>query len=195
MKYKNRISIISEKLLYRGWSTLKQYTIRYKRSNQIIENQIREVYESGNGVAVLLINKKTEKILLIKQFRLPVYLNDHPDGFIIECCAGILENMNPELNAIKEVAEETGYQIEKLHKIYEAFSAPGAHKEKIYYYYGYYEENMKTGKGGGLDKEQEDIETLEISFSEIKMLLESGKIIDSKTIVLLQWALLNKSKL
>ncbi|HRO09026.1 MAG TPA: NUDIX domain-containing protein [Saprospiraceae bacterium] len=195
MQYNNRVKIIRESILYQGWSTLIQYVIDYIRSDQHTETLVREIYDSGDGVVVLLYNSKTDKILLIRQFRLPVYLNGHPTGFILECCAGLLDHHQPESTAKKEIEEETGYRLQNIHKIYEAFATPGAHKEKIHYYYGLYDEQMQISQGGGLITENEDIEIIEYPYSQIPELLKSGAIIDSKTIILLQWALLNKSVL
>lgn len=195
MQYNNRVKIIRESILYQGWSTLIQYVIDYIRSDQHTETLVREIYDSGDGVVVLLYNNKTDKILLIRQFRLPVYLNGHPTGFILECCAGLLDHHQPESAAKKEIEEETGYRLQNIHKIYEAFATPGAHKEKIHYYYGLYDEQMQISQGGGLITENEDIEIIEYPYSQIPELLKSGAIIDSKTIILLQWALLNKSVL
>lgn len=195
MQYNNRVKIIRESILYQGWSTLIQYVIDYIRSDQHTETLVREIYDSGDGVVVLLYNNKTDKILLIRQFRLPVYLNGHPTGFILECCAGLLDHHQPESTAKKEIEEETGYRLQNIHKIYEAFATPGAHKEKIHYYYGLYDEQMQVSQGGGLITENEDIEVIEYPYSKIPELLKSGAIIDSKTIILLQWALLNKSVL
>lgn len=183
------VHIIKEKVLYKGWSVLKQYIISYTRRDHKVEQQIREIYNSGDGAAVLLYNPDERKILLIRQFRLPVLLHGHPDGFIIECCAGMLDNLDPEAAIIKEIKEETGYKINHVEKIYEAFATPGAHMEKIHFYTGIYNANMKVNLGGGRSAEQEDIELVEYNYSEIPILLESGQIIDAKTIILLQWAM------
>jgi GDP-mannose pyrophosphatase NudK len=190
----NRVKIIQEKILYKGWSLLREFIIDYKRSDGDVESQIREIYNSGDGAAVLLYNPIDKKILLIKQFRLPVLLNNHDDGFILECPAGMLDELEPEKAILKEIEEETGYQITKVQKIYEAFATPGAHMEKIHFYVAQYDDSMKTSTGGGQRSEQEDIEVTEYSFSEIDELLKTGKIIDAKTIILLQWALIKLVK-
>lgn len=185
-----RIKFSSETTLYKGWSTLKEYIIDYTRRDGRTEQQTREIYDSGDGAAVLLYNPSAQTILLIRQFRLPVLLNGHADGFIIECCAGMLDELNPEQAIIKEIEEETGYQVTEVTKIYEAFATPGAHKEKIHFYTAQYDDKMKIHKGGGDISEQEDIEILEYSYYQIPNLLTSGEIIDAKTIVLLQWAMM-----
>ena len=192
MQYKNRIKILKETILYQGWSTLKQYTIEYIRSNRQVETQVREIFDSGDGVAVLLYNRITDKVLLIRQFRLPIFLNGHSSGFVLECCAGLLESQNPEKAIIREIEEETGYRLKEVFKIYEAFASPGAHKEKLHYYYAFYDDTIRVNSGGGLRSEQEDIEIDEYSLSQIPEMLLSGSIVDAKTITLLQWALLHK---
>ena len=50
---------------------------------------------------------------------------------------------------------------------------------------------MKVEKGEGLDSENEDIEIIETSFKEAIELMNTGKIIDAKTIMLLQYAQIN----
>jgi GDP-mannose pyrophosphatase NudK len=184
----SRTKILSQKILYNGWSTLKEYIISYTRSDNTEEIQQREIYNSGDGAAVLLYNPDAQKILLIRQFRLPVLLNGHTDGFIIECCAGMLDNLNPKEAIIKEIQEETGYKVTQVTKIYEAFATPGAHMEKIHFYAATYQDDNKIKQGGGLVTEQEDIEVIEYPYEKIPELLESGQIIDAKTIILLQWA-------
>jgi len=184
------IKFISETTLYNGWSTLKQYIIDYTRRDGRTEQQTREIYDSGDGAAVLLYNPSAKKILLIRQFRLPVLLNGHADGFILECCAGMLDSLHPEQAIIKEIEEETGYNVSKVTKIYEAFATPGAHKEKIHFYTAQYDDTMKIHAGGGDVSEQEDIAILEYTYDEIPTLLDTGAIIDAKTIILLQWAMM-----
>jgi GDP-mannose pyrophosphatase NudK len=186
-----RIKILKEKVLYKGWSSLKQYIIEYMRKDGRVEEQIREIYNSGDGAAVLLYNPEERKILLIRQFRLPVLLSGHPDGFIIECCAGMLDDLDPEQAIIKEIEEETGFRIQDVVKIFEAYATPGAHMEKIHFYTAKYDSSMKLHAGGGDLGEQEDIEILEYGYQEIPDLMKSGHIIDAKTLILLQWAMMN----
>ena len=183
-----RVIILEETILYKGWSTLKKFVVDYTRQDGRKEKHIREIYNRGDGAAVLMYNPKEKKILLIRQFRLPALLSGHPTGFIIECCAGMLDELDPEAAIIKEIKEETGYQVQEVNKIYEAFATPGAHMEKIHFYTAKYDASMKVHGGGGELSEQEDIEILENGYDEIPGLLRSGTIIDAKTIILLQWA-------
>ncbi|MBL0026244.1 MAG: NUDIX domain-containing protein [Saprospiraceae bacterium] len=183
-----RIKIIRDTVVYKGWSTLRQYIISYTRRDGSKEKQTREIYDSGDGAAVLMYDPSNRKIILIRQFRLAALLNGHPTGFIIECPAGMLDQMHPEATIIKEIKEETGYEVTQVEKIYEAFATPGAHKEKIHFYTTAYDPSMLVASGGGDISEQEDIEVLEYNYDDIPGLLDDGSIMDAKTIILLLWA-------
>ncbi len=187
----DKIKILSRKILHNGWSNLSSYSVFYKRENGQQEIQRREIFNSGDGAAILLYNPTEKKIVLIRQFRLPVYLNHSSEGFILECCAGLLDQNDPITTIKKEVYEETGYLIDDVKKVYEAFASPGVHMEKIHFFVGMYDNTMKKSSGGGHESEQEEIEILEFRYEDIKSLIGEGKIIDSKTIVLLQWALIH----
>lgn len=184
----SRVQIIGEEILYKGWSTLKKFTISYLRRDGRREIHAREIYNSGDGAAALLYNPAERKILLIRQFRLAALVNGHPDGFIYECCAGMLDDLDPEAAIIKEIEEETGYRVPGVQKIYEAYATPGAHMEKIHIYTASYDKSMRVHEGGGDVSEQEDIEIVEMDYESVPQLLTEGKIIDAKTNILLQWA-------
>lgn len=107
---------------------------------------------------------------------------------MIEVCAGLLDQDNPEECIIRETEEETGYRIKKVQKVVETYMSPGAVTEILYLFTGEYDESMKVSDGGGLDSEQENIEVLEYTFDEAYAMIESGEIVDAKTIILLQHA-------
>jgi nudix-type nucleoside diphosphatase (YffH/AdpP family) len=186
-----KIEILSQKILYKGWSTLTGYDIHYTFGDGTSHVLKREIYNSGDGAAALLFNPVKKTVVLVKQYRLAAHLNGHPDGFLLECCAGMLDDKEPEETMKKEIAEETGIFVSHLIKVGETYATPGAHMEKIHLFMAPYEDSNRTGEGGGLAEEHEDIEVIEFSFSEITNMVRQGKITDSKTLILLQHGLLN----
>ena len=186
-----KVKILKEEILSKAWSTLTKYTLAYRRENGKIETQYREVHHTGNGTCVLLINKNTENIILVKQFRIATLVNGHKDGFIYEACAGLVEQKDPEGTIIKEIQEETGIRLDKVKHLYNAYSTPGAKTEKVSFYIAEYTDEMKNADGGGLEEEQEEIEIVEMSFVKAYEMIATGEIEDLKTISLLQYAKLN----
>tara|TARA_R110000868_G_scaffold299242_1_gene559477 strand:- start:31256 stop:31750 length:495 start_codon:yes stop_codon:yes gene_type:complete len=154
--------------------------------------QIRECYDRGDGAGILLYNREKQTVILTKQFRMPTYMNDNKDGFLIEICAGMLDKDNPEACVIREAEEEVGYKLKSVKKVYEAYSSPGVMTEKMHYFIGEYADSMKVSNGGGLESEHEDIEVLELPFKEVINMLNRGEIEDARTIILLQYAQLHK---
>lgn len=184
----DRIKNIKKTLLSNNYYTLNKLNFDYQMPDGSWVNQMREVYERGHGAGILLYNRTKKTVILIKQFRMPTYLHDNKDGFLIEIAAGLLDTDNPEQCIIRETLEETGIQLKTVKKVYEGYSSPGVLTEKMHFFVGEYTDDMKVSEGGGLASETEDIEVLEIPFTEAIRMLENGEIVDTRTIVLLQYA-------
>jgi len=182
------IEIKETKLLSDNWYILNRVSFSYKNEKGESEIHNREVYDRGNGAGILLYNSDKKTVILTRQFRLPTFLNGNKSGMMIEVCAGLLDQDNPEEAIIRETEEETGYRIQKVQKVVETYMSPGAVTEILYLFVGEYNESMKVSEGGGLDAEQENIEVLEYTFDEAYAMIESGEITDAKTILLLQHA-------
>ncbi|WP_340202693.1 NUDIX domain-containing protein [Ascidiimonas sp. W6] len=183
-----RIQIKSTEILSDNWYTLKKIDFNYQLDDGTWQNQKRESYDRGNGAAVLLYNETEKKVILTNQFRMPTYLNGNPDGMMIEVCAGLLDELDPEACIIKEIEEETGYRVPKVTKVFEAYMSPGAVTEILHFFVAEYNKSMKITEGGGNPEETENIEVLEIGFSEALTYISEGKIKDAKTIMLFQYA-------
>lgn len=182
------IKVTETKLLSDNWYILNKVTFDYQKKDGKVESHIREVYDRGNGAAILLYNTSKKTVILTRQFRLPTYLNGNKTGMMIEVCAGLLDQDNAEEAVIRETEEETGYRLQKVQKVIETYMSPGSVTEILYLFVGEYDETMKVNDGGGLDAEQENIEVLEYTFEEAYNMIESGEITDAKTILLLQHA-------
>ncbi|MBS7230837.1 NUDIX domain-containing protein [Flavobacterium psychroterrae] len=182
------IKVTDTKLLSDNWYILNKVTFDYQKKDGKVETHIREVYDRGNGAAILLYNTSKKTVVLTRQFRLPTYLNGNKTGMMIEVCAGLLDQDNAEQAVIRETEEETGYRLKKVEKVIETYMSPGSVTEILYLFVGEYDETMKVNEGGGLDAEQENIEVLEYTFDEAYAMIESGEITDAKTIMLLQHA-------
>src|SRR3954469_4329325 len=175
----NKVKIIMTEVLSDNWYTLKKVTYEYTKKDGTKHTQSREAYDRGNGATILLYNLQQKTVILTKQFRLPSYINGNEDGMLIEACAGLLDKDNPEDCIKRETEEETGYKISQVKKIFEAYMSPGSVTEILYFFIAEYSSDMKQNDGGGIDGE--DIDVLEMKFSEAWDMMEKGEIKDGKT--------------
>ena len=186
-----KIIIKNTEVLSNNWYTLNKITFDYQKKDDSWITQKREVYDRGNGAAILLYNKLQKTVILTRQFRLPTYVNGNSTGMMLEVCAGLLDQDNPEQCIIRETEEETGYRITNVTKVMETYMSPGAVTEILYLFVGEYDESMRVSEGGGVAHEEENIEVIEMPFDEAYAKIESGQMQDAKTIILLQYAKLN----
>ena len=189
----HKIKNVKTDVLFDNWATLKRVTYEYSTSDGKWETQKREVYDRGNGAVILLYNREQKTVILTKQFRLATFLNGNATGMLIEACAGLLDDELPEEGIKRETEEETGYQINKVIKVFESYMSPGSVTEILYFFIAEYESDMKVNNGGGVAHEQENIEVLEMKFADAVRLIETGEIKDAKTIMLLQYLQLHNA--
>lgn len=181
-----KINIIKDKLLSDNYFILRNFTYELTRSNGEVVRHKREVYDRGNGATILLYNRDKNTVLLIRQFRIATYVNGNESGELIETCAGLLDDDTPEDCIRKEAIEETGYEVGKVEKLYEAYMSPGGVTELIHFFAAEYSDAQRASQGGGV--EDEEITVLEVPFPEALAMVKSGRIRDGKAIMLLQHA-------
>ena len=182
----DRVKVIEVQTLSRRWAKLDRYVIDYRRRDGRIDRLVREVHDHGNGATVLPYDQARRTVLLVRQFRLPAYLNGG-DGQLIETCAGLLDGDDPAVCASREAEEELGVRLSNLRLMASTFMTPGAVTERITMFLADYSEASRFGPGGGHEHEGEDIEVLELPFAEVRKLLADGAIIDAKTVMLIMF--------
>jgi nudix-type nucleoside diphosphatase (YffH/AdpP family) len=190
MTVSDRIRVQNVRVLSDNYATLKNTTFEWRRANGEWQTQTRETFDRGNAAALLPYNLGQRTVVLVRQFRYPAYANGH-DDLMIEAAAGMLDKAAPEVRIRAEAEEETGYRLGEIQKIFEAFMSPGAVTEKLHFFVAEYRPDMRIGSGGGIADEGEDIEVLELRIEQALAMIGDGRIVDAKTIMLLQYAALN----
>jgi nudix-type nucleoside diphosphatase (YffH/AdpP family) len=181
----DHVRILTSQVLVDDWARLTKYTLDFTRRDGVVERQIRQVYDRGDGAVILPVDPERRTVLLVRQFRMPVYLADG-NGFIIEACAGLLDENDPETAIRKEAEEELGYRIRGVARVLDVYMSPGSVKERLSFFLAHYAPADRISAGGGSAHEGEDIEVLELPIAEALAMIKRGEIIDSKTIILLQ---------
>ncbi|WDR04455.1 NUDIX domain-containing protein [Devosia rhodophyticola] len=189
-----RIKNLAVETLSKAWATLTRAEYDILRRDGKWQHHSRRSYDHGHAAAMLLINPATAHVLLTRQFRYPVHASGD-SGWMLEACAGLLDDDDPTSAIIREAIEETGHRPTGVVHLYDAYMSPGSLTEKLSLFVGHYDDQTQEGTGGGLAEEGEDIEIVELGFAEALEMIQSGDIIDAKTIMLLQWAALNRPEL
>jgi GDP-mannose pyrophosphatase NudK len=181
------VKILARELVASSYGRLERIKLRRRRSDSREQDLDREIYDVGNSAGILLYDPQRSCVLLIRQFRLPVFLATGRDS-TIEICAGKLEGLDPALRIIEEAKEETGVAIGTPRFLFEAFLSPGAYCERMSFFAAPYSQKDRISDGGGLEHEGEDIEVFETSLDDALAMIDTGEIIDAKTILLLNYA-------
>ena len=190
MTVADRVRVKEIKVLSDNWYVLRKATFDWLRNDGTWQEQAREAYDRGNGVAILLYDEARRTVILIKQFRYPAFSNGY-DDLLIEVPAGLLDEADPEARIRAEVEEETGFVVRDVEKVFEAFMSPGSVTEILHFFTGRYVPADKAYAGGGHPHEGEDIDVMEVPFDEAMAMIADGRIRDAKSIMLLQHAALN----
>jgi len=182
--------IASRRIMAKDWSSLWHVEVEARGADGKVKLLPREVADHGDGAAVLPIDKARGTVLLVRQWRTGAAFNNEHDGWLIEACAGLLDGDDPMQCARREAHEELGVNIQNVRHVADCFSSPGAVAERLVLFVADYTEQDRVDGGGGLAHEDEDIEVIEMPLAESFAMIASGGIMDAKTIILLQHAML-----
>jgi nudix-type nucleoside diphosphatase (YffH/AdpP family) len=183
----SRVKLRDLKILSKNYYTLRQASFDFQRRDGQWQHQERESYDIGDAAVVLPFDRARDRVLLIKQFRWPMYEWGYHQ-LMIEAVAGKLDGDTPQDCIVKEAMEEAGAVISNPRLVTWCFVSPGAVKERVSCFLADYDSTAPRAKGGGHADEGEDIEVLEMPLDQALAMIGRGEIVDMKTILLLQAA-------
>jgi nudix-type nucleoside diphosphatase (YffH/AdpP family) len=183
---RSSVHIENMQILAEARGKLTSVSFRQRRRDGKWQQRKREIYDNGNSAVILPYDPKRKTVLLTRQLRLPIYLQDGRESSI-EACAGKLDGEKAETRIIKEMQEELGYRIEEVEPLFALYPSPASVAEKIEFFTCCYSPADKVSGGGGLADEGEDIEVIETALEQASAMIRSGEIIDAKTVILIQY--------
>lgn len=161
------------------------------------KNKSWEAVRSNDSVAILLYHEEKDAFLLVKQFRMPVYLNDNTKTFTYELCAGLIDkDKSIEEIVVEEIDEECGYKVKinDIKRVTSFYTNVGISGGCQYLYYAKINESMKIHEGGGINDEQ--IELYFLPTDEVDdFIFDENKAKTPGLIFSLYWFLKNKKEL
>jgi GDP-mannose pyrophosphatase NudK len=182
------IEITNRQTLYNQKFQLEE--ISYKKPDndgQLIDMKA-EVYHRPDAAAILLYNKQQQTFLLTRQFRMPTYVNGNDSGYLLEACAGLIdEGETPEQAVIREAQEETGVKLQAVTHVGAVYTSAGGITEYLHLFVAPYTAGQQPLSYGGKLDEGEAIELMELSFEDARRMLKEKEIQDAKTVMLLQY--------
>lgn len=180
-----RIRNLAVETLADDWGKLTRTSFDYRRRDGEVQRLTREVYDHGSAAALLLFDPARQTVLLVRQFRYPATLNgDDPE--MLEVTAGLLDGEAPEVAAAREALEEAGHAARSIRHVCDIYASPGSLTEKVALFIGHYDESTRRNEGGGLIEEGEELELVELPLDEALAMIGDGRIMDAKTVILLQ---------
>jgi nudix-type nucleoside diphosphatase (YffH/AdpP family) len=183
----SRVKLRGLKILSDHYYTLRQASFDFQRRDGEWQHQERESYDIGDAAAVLPVDKARDRVILIQQFRWPVFEWGYK-RLLVEVIAGKLDGDTPMDCITREAMEEAGVVISNPRLVSHCFISPGAVKERGSMFLADYDSAASRAKGGGHEAEGEDITVLEMTLDEALAMIARGEIVDMKTILLLQAA-------
>jgi nudix-type nucleoside diphosphatase (YffH/AdpP family) len=166
--------------------TLRRVTYEQRRPDGSWRTTTREAYDVGNSAAALVVDPTRDTVLLVRQYRVPAHLDDHPDGLLLEAPAGKIDDGETAEAAIRrELVEEVGHRVGDLELRWALYPSPGALTERIWLFTGRYGDDTRVGDGGGRPDEGESVEVVELPLAVARELVDEGGIVDMKTVLLL----------
>ena len=186
-----RVRLQNLKTLSNNHFTLRKASFEFRRADGKWQKQFRKSYDVGDGAAVLPIDRNTGLVLLVRQFRWPAFEHGYRQ-LMIEAIAGKLDGDEPETCARKEADEEAGVRLRNLRQVFHPFMSSGAVTERLHLFVADYDSSAPRMVSGGNEQEGEDIEVFELPLLSALDMVADGEIVDAKTIMLLQWAAMNR---
>ena len=197
------VEVVKKERVWSGYFHVDRYLFRHRLyRGGWTPPFMREIFERGHAVAVLLYDRAKDRMVLIEQFRPGAYVAacaphvQHAfSPWLIEIVAGIIdEGEAPEDVARREAVEEAGCTIGELLPITTILASPGGSTETIVLFLGYID---APGEGGvhGLHEEHEDIRVLVASPDEVWGWIDDGRIVNGPTLVGLQWFRIHQEQL
>jgi nudix-type nucleoside diphosphatase (YffH/AdpP family) len=187
------IRIADQTTVWKRFIHLRTLVIEQTRADGRVEQLDREVHDHGAAATVLLVDPVRQSVVLVRQFRPGAFLGGHADGFLLETAAGLIDDDSPEEAVSREAMEETGYAVRDVRHLFDMYSSPGTLTERVSCFAALIDATRRDGTGGGVEGEGEDIEIVELPIDKAYGLIATGGIVDAKTIMLLQWLMLNRA--
>ncbi|MBI3444610.1 MAG: NUDIX domain-containing protein [Magnetospirillum sp.] len=194
MESKADVEIIAKETVYKGYFQIDRYRLRHRTfAGGWTGELVREVFERGHAVVVLLYDPARDQVALIEQFRPGAYAAGwHP--WLIECVAGIIEEgEQPDEVARRETREEAGSDPTDMIHVGDYLVTAGGSSESCRLYCARVDASTIAGTHG-LAHEGEDIKVMVVDTAEALAMVRDNRINNAMAALAIQWLALEKAR-
>ena len=189
---------LREEYHYKELFRVMRARLQYRRFDGTLSDPVTRLnFERGNSVGILLYDRAQDVVLLVRQFRYPVFASlraEEQNGagarqaWLLEIVAGVQDaGLDVGQVARKELLEEAGYELKSEPRAIATFyPSPGGTSERIALFWAEVTAGERSAEGGGVAAEGEDTQLVSIPFNRALAMTSSGEIRDAKTIIALQ---------
>lgn len=181
---------------YTLYFAIEDHHLRHRRFDGTMSDVIqRAVITSGDAVTVVPFDPRRERVMLIEQFRTPLYARGDANPWIIEAIAGRIDiDGTAEGAARREAEEEGGVALGRLEIASSYYPTPGFAAEHLTSFVG--EADLSDAGGTfGLAHEAEDIRAFTLPLDEALEGVASGEINAGPAVLTLLWLQIHRERL
>ncbi|SMO45694.1 NUDIX domain-containing protein [Ruegeria faecimaris] len=181
---------------YIDYFGMQEVQLQHRRNDGTMGSVLnRNGLMQGSAVVVLPYDPGRDAVLLVEQFRTPVFLIEDPEPWMWEPVAGMIDpGETPQQAARREAMEEAQISLKSLEFAGEAYSSSGSSTEYVYLYVGL-ADLEKTIDDGGLASEGEDIRTKIIPYAQFMDQVDGHGFKDLPLLSLAHWLARNRDRL
>lgn len=182
---------------YMDFFAMDEIWCRFRRHDgEMSETMKRAGIMVGDAAVVLPYDPKRDEVLLVEQFRAPLFMAGDTQPWLWEPPAGLIDpGETPEGAAHREVEEEAGITLDRLEYVARAYPSSGNSGEFLHLFVGLADFSQKANGGGGLDSEGEDIRSQRMSFDALMERVDACTWRDMPLVTIALWLARHRDRL
>ncbi|WP_170333002.1 NUDIX domain-containing protein [Ruegeria arenilitoris] len=190
------VIVKSHRRAYINYFGMEEIELQYRQYDGSMGPVLnRSALLQGSAVIVLPYDPVRDCVLLVEQFRTPVYLIDDPEPWMWEPVAGMIDpGETPEQAARREAVEEAKIELTALEYAGGAYSSSGSSTEYVYLYVGL-GDLTETTESGGLASEGEDIRSRILPYETFMEMVDNHTFKDLPLLSLAHWLARHRERL
>jgi len=181
---------------YSNFFAAEEMDLQYRRYDGHLSPVLnRGAQMLGPAVVVLPYDPVRDTVLLVEQFRTPVFMGGDPAPWVWEPVSGMIDpGEAPEMAARRETVEEAGLDLMRLEQVAGVYSSTGASSEFVHMFVGLGDFETRL-QGGGLAEEGEDIRVEIVSYADLMQGVDQGRYRDMPLVTCALWLARHRDRL